>query len=459
MFNDDIAAISTAPGEGGIAIVRLSGSEVIEKVARIFKSYYRGADILTRPSHTMTLGWMLDEQEDAVDQVLVGIMRAPRTYTGEDVVEINCHGGTLVARRCLELVLQSGVRIAEPGEFTRRAFLNGRMDASQAEAVIEVIRAKTEKGLRLAVKQLNGQNSRQVQHLEERLIYVNAMVEASLDFPDEVGEPDYTEMRGIIQEQLSLVDKILKGGQRAEIYREGINAVICGKPNVGKSSLLNALLRQEKAIVTNIPGTTRDIIEDYINVNGIPVRIMDTAGIRSTEDVVERIGVERSEEVIKNADLVLLLLDVEAGITAEDLKIYEQIDRQKAIILVNKEDLEIKNINEEQLKAIFKGVKIIRGSVKEELGLEELENSIEDMVLSGQLASDDMEIMLNLRQKNALLQAKKHLEDSLAAIGEAPLDCLGVDIWGALEALGQVTGKNLKEEIMDRIFHEFCIGK
>lgn len=459
MFNDDIAAISTAPGESGIAIIRLSGSEVIAKAARIFKPYRADSDILTRPSHTLTLGWILDEQQEAVDEVLLGIMKGPRSYTGEDVVEINCHGGTLVARRCLEVVLQCGVRIAEPGEFTRRAFLNGRMDASQAEAVIEVIRAKTEKGLRLAVKQLSGQNSRQVHRLEERLIYVNAMLEASLDFPDEVGEPDYEEMRKIIQEQLSLVDKILNSGQRAQIYREGINAVICGKPNVGKSSLLNALLRQEKAIVTNIPGTTRDIVEDYINIHGIPVRIMDTAGIRSTEDLVERIGVERSEEVIRNADLVLLLLDVEAGITFEDLKIYEKIDKTKTIILVNKEDLEIKNISEEQIKETFKGVKIIRGSVKEDIGLEELENAIEEMVLTGQLDSDDLEIMLNLRQTNALRQAKKYLEDSLAAIGEAPLDCLGVDIWGALEVLGQVTGKNLKEEIMDRIFHEFCIGK
>ncbi|MDD3022953.1 MAG: tRNA uridine-5-carboxymethylaminomethyl(34) synthesis GTPase MnmE [Syntrophomonadaceae bacterium] len=459
MFNDDIAAISTAPGEAGIAIVRMSGCDVIEKVAGIFKPLHTSNDIRTRPSHTLTLGWIIDEQKEAVDEVLIGLMKAPRSYTGEDVVEINCHGGTLAARRCLELALQTGIRIAEPGEFSRRSFLNGRMDVSQAEAVIEVIRAKTEKGLKLAVKQLSGHNSRQVQNLEERLIYVNALLEASLDFPDEVGEPDYEEIRSILQEQLILIDKILDAAQRAEIYREGIKVVICGKPNVGKSSLLNMLLRQEKAIVTSIPGTTRDIIEDYINVHGIPVKLMDTAGIRSTEDIVERIGVERSEEVIKNADIVLLLLDVEAGITDEDTKIYEIIDKRKAIILVNKEDLEAKNISGEQLDEIFQGVKIIRGSVKEETGLEELEDSIEKMVLSGKLASDDLETMINLRQKAALLQAKKHLQETLEALGTFPLDCLGVDIWGALESLGQVTGKNLKEEIMDRIFHEFCIGK
>ena len=458
MFDDDIAAISTPPGEGGIAIIRLSGSEVIEKANRVFKPRRPGVDLTQKEGYSLTLGWIVDGEE-IIDETLVSIMRAPRSYTGEDVVEINCHGGTLPARRCLETVLKTGVRIAEPGEFTRRAFLNGRLDASQAEAVIEIIRAKTDKGLSLALKQLSGKNSNYLHELEDSLISINAMVEASLDFPDEVGEPDYGEVKSMFASIIGKIDQILAAGKRAEIYREGISIAICGKPNVGKSSLLNALLKKDKAIVTNIPGTTRDIVEDFINVRGIPVRLMDTAGIRATEDVVERIGVERSQEVIQAADLVIFLLDIETGITEEDLAVYENIENRHVIVLVNKEDLEEKRISEAQLEDLFKEVKVIRGSVKEDIGLEELEASIENMVLSGEVQADDMEIMLNMRQKQALLKARKHIEDALFALEDVPLDCLGVDIWGALESLGEITGKNLKEEVLDRIFHDFCIGK
>lgn len=459
MFNDDIAAIATPPGEGGIAIVRLSGSGVMEKIHSIFKPYRPGLDLRQKPGHTLNLGWIVDEKQEVIDEVLLGIMKAPHSYTGEDVIEINCHGGTLPARRCLEMVTKRGARLAEPGEFTRRAFLNGRLDASQAEAVIEVIRAKSEKGLKLAMKQLEGKNSRHIQSLEEKIVSVNAMLDASLDFPDEVGEPHYNEIEEILEGVVRSIDKLLAAGQRGEVYRQGINIAICGKPNVGKSSLLNALLRKDKAIVTSIPGTTRDVIEDYINVKGIPVRLMDTAGIRDTQDIVERIGVERSQEVIRDSDLVIFLLDVESGITAEDVEIFDKLERQKVLVLVNKDDLEKRNIDEEQLKQIFTGVQVIRGSVKEEIGMEELEDSIEERVLSGCLGSDDLEIMISLRQKDALLRAKKHVEDTIKALREVSLDCLSVDVWGALDCLGEITGKNLKEEVMDRIFRDFCIGK
>ncbi len=459
MANDDIAAISTPPGESGIAIVRLSGSNVIEKVSRIFKPYSPGTDIRRKKGYSLTLGWILDDEKEVIDEVLVSIMRAPRSYTGEDVVEINCHGGSLPVRRCLEVVLKSGVRLAEPGEFTRRAFLNGRLDASQVEAVIDIIRAKTEKSLKLAVKQLTGHTSRYIHCLEEDLISLNAMVEASLDFPDEVGDLDYTEAEKKLKEVLGKIERILKAGQRAEIYRDGITITICGKPNVGKSSLLNALLRKEKAIVTSIPGTTRDIIEDYINIRGIPVKLMDTAGIRITEDLVERIGVERSQQAIRDSDLIIFLLDAGEGVTDEDISIYESIENSNIIVLANKEDLEEKNISEKDLKNFFSAAKVIRGSVKEEIGLDELEDTIEKIVFSGQLGSDGQEIMINMRQKNALLKAKKHVEDALGSLRDVPLDCLGVDIWGALEALGEITGKNLKEDVIDRIFHDFCIGK
>ena len=458
-MQDAIAAISTPPGEGGIAIVRLSGNKVIETVDKLFKPFRRDVELVKRPSHTLTLGWIIDEEGNPLDEVLVSIMREPHSYTGEDVVEINCHGGTLPARRVLERVLQMGIRLTEPGEFTRRAFLNGRLDASQAEAVIDIIRAKTDKAMQIAMRRLQGSTSRLVQQMEDELVLINAMVEASLDFPDEVGEPDYEEIKEKLEKIIAQLEHMLEAARRADIYRQGITVAIAGKPNVGKSSLLNALLRKERAIVTNIPGTTRDIIEDWLNIRGIPVKILDTAGIRDTEDIVEQIGVQRSREVIQQADLIIFLLDVTTGITPEDQYIYESIADGKVIVLVNKEDLEDKKVREEELQQMFPDIPVIRGSVKEEIGLEELESLIEQMVLAGGLNSDDLEMVVNLRQKQSLAAARQHLQDVLDTLQQVPLDCLGVDLQGALEALGEVTGKNLKEEVIDRIFHEFCIGK
>ncbi|NLT20161.1 MAG: tRNA uridine-5-carboxymethylaminomethyl(34) synthesis GTPase MnmE [Syntrophomonadaceae bacterium] len=459
MLYDDIVAIATPPGEGGIAIIRLSGNNVIDKVQKVFKPFRKQIRLDERPSHTLTLGWITDEQGELIDEVLVSIMRSPHSYTTEDVVEINCHGGTLPARQILRRMMGLEIRLAEPGEFTRRAYLNGRLDISQAEAVIELIRAKSDQARRLALRQLDGYNSRQIKQLEDQLIHINALVEASLDFPDDVGEPDYPAVEEQLTNILEQIEQIIAAGKRAEIYREGIKVVICGKPNVGKSSLLNALLRKEKAIVTDIPGTTRDVIEDYLNIKGIPVKLMDTAGIRTTHDLVERIGVDRSREVISEADLVIFLVDFESGITEEDLEIFHGIENRHIIILVNKEDLEEKNISEEELLQYFPGVKVIRGSVKEDIGLQELENSIESMVLSENLNADDMEIMLNLRQIAVLEKANQHLQDARHNLTTIPLDCLAVDVWGALESLGEISGKNLKEEVLDRIFSEFCIGK
>ena len=456
---DDIAAISTPPGEGGIAIIRLSGNEVIEKAAQIFKPRRDEIDIRKKEGYSLTLGWIIDADGETVDEVLLALMRAPRSYTGEDVIEIHCHGGILPARRCLEAVLHQGVRIAEPGEFTRRAFLNGRLDASQAEAVIEIIRAKSDKSMKLALKQLGGRNSEYIHTLEDRLLELNAMVEASLDFPEEVGELEYNRAQAIMVESMEVIDRLIQSGKRADVYRQGISIAICGKPNVGKSSLLNTLLRKDRAIVTSIPGTTRDIIEEQLIIKGIPVRLMDTAGIHITSDVVEKIGVEKSQEVIAQADLVLFLLDAGDGITGDDLNIYRNIANQNLIILVNKEDLEEKNITNRDMEQYFPGVKVIKVSAKEELGIDELEDNIEEMVLGGKLQSDDLEIMINLRQREALLRARQHLQDALKELNQVPLDCLGVDIWGALEALGEITGKNLREEVIDRMFHDFCIGK
>ncbi len=456
---DDIAAISTPPGEGGIAIIRLSGSGVIDKASQIFSPRRNDIDIRNKEGYSLTLGWIMDTDGETIDEVLLALMRAPRSYTGEDVIEIHCHGGMLPARRCLETVIHQGVRIAEPGEFTRRAFLNGRLDASQAEAVIEIIRAKSDKSMNLALKQLKGRNSEYIHTLEDRLLELNAMVEASLDFPEEVGDLEYNRAKTIMLELMEVINRLIRAGKRADVYREGISIAICGKPNVGKSSLLNTLLRKDRAIVTSIPGTTRDVIEEQLIIKGIPVRLIDTAGIHATSDIVEQIGVEKSQEVIAEANLVLFLLDAGDGITDDDLNIYRNIENQNLIILVNKEDLEEKNITNRDMEQYFPGVKVIKVSAKEEQGIEEVEDSIEEMVLGGKLQSDDLEIMINLRQREALIRASQHLQDALKELNQVPLDCLGVDVWGALEALGEITGKNLREEVLDRMFHDFCIGK
>ncbi len=457
MKEDMIAALSTPPGEGGIGIIRLSGEGVIERVAMIFKPV-KGRQFHERAGFTLTLGWITDEDGSNIDQVLVGIMRSPCSYTGEDVVEINCHGGSLPIRRCLQRCLDMGMRLAEPGEFTKRAFLNGRIELNQAEAVIDVIRAKTDRGLQLAMQQLEGKISF-IDELEEDLLQVNALVEASLDFPEEVGDLDPNQTLAILDTILDKLRKLLEAGRRNEVYRDGIDVVICGKPNVGKSSLLNALLRKEKAIVTDIPGTTRDVVEDYVNIKGIPVKIMDTAGIRFTEDFVERIGVEKSREVIDKAQLLIFMLDFSEGISREDIDIYQSVDPRRMIVLVNKDDMEVKRITSYELEVMFTGVEVIRASVKNEIGLEELERAIESKVLGGTIPMDGLDIMINLRQKDALQRTLDQVLSARNSIGEVPLDCLSIDVWGALETLGEISGKSLKEDVIDRIFHEFCIGK
>jgi len=459
MINDPIVAIATPPGEAAIGIVRLSGPGVIEQVESIFQPYREGMELSERANFSLNLGWLVAVDGEKIDEVLVSVMRAPHSYTGEDLVEINCHGGSLAIRLCLQRCLELGVRIAEPGEFTKRAFLNGRLELSQAEAVIDIIRAKTERGLHLALQQLAGQQGQMIAELEDHLLHLNAMLEASLDFPEEVGDMDQAEARDILERVIKELDKLLQAGRRAEIYRDGIELAICGKPNVGKSSLLNALAQKEKAIVTEIPGTTRDVIEEYINIRGIPVKVMDTAGIRMTEDLVEKIGVDKSRQVIHKADLVVLVLDFAAGISTEDLDIFNSIPPEKLIVLVNKEDVQEKEISAAELTAHFSDLKVIRISVKEDTGLDVLEKAVEEMVLGGEIVADGLEIMINLRQKQALLASRAHAQAALLALGEVPLDCLGVDIWGAVDCLGELTGKSLKEDIIDRIFHDFCIGK
>ncbi len=460
MLKDTIAAIATPLGEGGIAIVRVSGPEAIEIVDKVFQPVPGGKKLKDRKGYSLGLGWIVDEKEECIDEVLASVMRAPRSYTAEDVVEINCHGGILPAVRCLEAVLRSGARLAEPGEFTKRAFLNGRIDISQAEAIIEIIRSKTEKGMQMAVKQLGGMLRRRVERLEDELIGLNSMVEASIDFPEEVGDLDENEARARGEKIIQELDRLLLAGERSRIYQKGIKIVIAGKPNVGKSSLLNALLRKNKAIVTDIPGTTRDIIEDYINIKGIPVHIMDTAGIRETPDIVERIGVERSEEVIREADIILVVLDAGAGLTEEDERVAEMVRGKRVIVLVNKEDLEEKRVTMDEVTSMFPGQVVVWGSVKEEIGLDELESAIEEAVLAGKIEAGDEEIMVNLRQEESFRRARYSVEAFVKGIeAGVSLDCLAVDIGQALDALGEITGRSLKEDVIDRIFKDYCIGK
>ncbi|NLO22162.1 MAG: tRNA uridine-5-carboxymethylaminomethyl(34) synthesis GTPase MnmE [Syntrophomonadaceae bacterium] len=460
MYDDIIGAISTPLGEGGIAIVRVSGEGAIEKINKVFQPRAPGKDLRSRKPFTLTLGYIKDEEQGILDEVLVSIMKSPRSYTGEEMVEINCHGGALAAKRCLQRVLSLGIRLAQPGEFTQRAFLNGKMDAVQAEAVIDIIRAKTERGLKLALKQMEGKNSQYIKSLEDLLLEANMLLEASLDFSEDIGDLDYRRVRELMESSRDGIDKMLRAGELGDVYKEGISVAICGKPNVGKSSLLNALLRKERAIVTDVPGTTRDVIEEYVNIQGIPVKIIDTAGIRDTSDLVEKIGIDKARQAISEADLVVLVLDVEAGMTEEDMNIYRSLEKQERIILlINKDDLMAKNIKQKDIERHFSSLDVIWASTKDDIGIQSLAEMIEKKVTAGLADNEQLEFTVSLRQKELLKEARQYIQEVLEALELVPMDCLGVDMQNALISLGQLTGRDLKEESIDRIFREFCIGK
>jgi len=453
---DTIAAISTPLGEGGIGIIRVSGPEALQITSRIFKAK-RG--IKSFESHKMVYGYIFDQYGQMVDEVLFCYMKAPHTYTREEVVEINCHGGMVPLRRILELVLAEGARLAEPGEFSKRAFLNGRLDLAQAESVIDIIRSKTETGLRLAVSQLRGSLSLKVKSLQDKLLGVLAGVEASIDFPDEDIE-NVADVVPSCEELIDELNKLIAGSEAGIIYREGIRATITGKPNVGKSSLLNALLRENRAIVTSVPGTTRDVIEEVINIKGIPLRIIDTAGLRKTEDLVERIGVERSKEAIEKADLILLVLDDSAGVTGEDIEIIELLRKKRTIVLINKVDVGKKLISQEVIGNLIGSWPVLWISAENGTGLVELEETIADMVLGGKIVSQDNLLITNIRHKRALEKAVFHLREAVAGVKNMiPLDIVAIDIRAAWENLGEITGLTVDEDLIDRIFSEFCIGK
>ncbi|GEM02143.1 tRNA modification GTPase [Halolactibacillus halophilus] len=455
---DTIAAISTPLGEGAIAIVRLSGDRALQ----IANKMYRGKDLTAVDSHTIHYGRIVEpDTEEMIEEVMISVMKGPKTFTREDVVEINCHGGLASVNRLLELALYHGARLAEPGEFTKRAFLNGRIDLSQAEAVMDLIRAKTDKAMHVAVRQLDGKLSKLITRLRQQLIETVAHVEVNIDYPE---YDDVEEMTlNLLKERIAIVSdeitKLLAMARQGKILREGISTAIIGRPNVGKSSLMNALVQENKAIVTDIPGTTRDIIEEYVNVRGVPLKLVDTAGIRETEDLVEKIGVERSRQVLNEADLILLVLNNNDVLTDEDRQLLEIVRDMEVIVLINKTDLEA-TLDQEEVKRLIGGKAVVSTSLIEEAGVDQLEQAIADTFFTGGIEASDLSYVSNARHIQLLNQAKQSLNDANLAIdSEMPLDLIQIDVTRAWELLGEIIGDTVQDSLIDQLFSQFCLGK
>lgn len=456
--DDTIAAISTPPGEGGIGIIRLSGRHAISIAAALF-SATRKHSPLTAANFSLQHGYIIHPgTETVLDEVLVSVMRSPHSYTREDVVEINCHGGMLALQQVLEAALSQGARLAAPGEFTKRAFLNGRLDLSQAESVIDIIRAKTDAGLQLAVQQLRGKLSAQVQQIRDQVAQLLALIEASIDFADEDIELiTYPQVQEHLHQSLEAIQHLLAGAQEGKIVRDGLSVAIVGKPNVGKSSLLNLFLQEERAIVTPIPGTTRDTIEDVLNLHGIPLRLIDTAGIRESLDEVERLGVERSRRMLQQADMILCMFDGSVPWSPEDENFLKMVEHKDKFFILNKIDLPIRlSIEAIQSKAPD-AVPIFPISLTAQQGIEELKQAIASKIMRMPLESV---MVTNVRHKQALLLAQKslrHAQQSASSIMSQ--EFIALDLRDALNHLGEITGETTTEDLLDRIFSTFCIGK
>ena len=450
---DTICAIATALGEGGIAIIRISGDKAVDITSKIFKSK-NNDDIKNMKPYTMKYGHIYDiETNDLIDEVIISFMKAPNSFTAEDTVEINCHGGVVSTNKVLEAVIKAGARLAEPGEFTKRAFLNGRIDLSQAEAVMDIITAKTDLAMKSALMQSTGYLSKEINRLREYMLNILALVEFAVDFTEDDEEVDPSiplKVGESLEKAINEMKILLKGADEGKLIREGLSLAIVGKPNVGKSSLLNALLREKRAIVTDIAGTTRDIIEEYINLDGIPVKIIDTAGIRETED-----GVEKSKELIYKADLVLLVLDSSRKLDDEDREIIDSVGDKKCIVILNKIDLESKI--DEKLVNNFEN--IIKISAKEELGLGDLKETIKKLFFSGKIDTESL-IISNSRHKQALFRALENSENALSRVKmNEYLDLISIFVTSALRALNEITGDELEEDLVNKIFGDFCVGK
>ncbi|PZK37996.1 tRNA uridine-5-carboxymethylaminomethyl(34) synthesis GTPase MnmE [Staphylococcus aureus] len=456
---DTITSISTPMGEGAIGIVRLSGPQAVEIADKLYKGKHLLNDV---PSHTINYGHIIDpESKEVIEEVMVSVLRAPKTFTREDIIEINCHGGILTINRVLELTMTYGARMAEPGEFTKRAFLNGRIDLSQAEAVMDFIRSKTDRASKVAMNQIEGRLSDLIKKQRQSILEILAQVEVNIDYPEYDDVEDATteflleQSKEIKQE----INRLLDTGAQGKIMREGLSTVIVGKQNVGKSSMLNNLIQDNKAIVTEVAGTTRDVLEEYVNVRGVPLRLVDTAGIRETEDIVEKIGVERSRKALSQADLILFVLNNNEALTQEDYTLYEVVKNEDVIVIVNKMDLE-QNIDINEVKDMIGDTPLIQTSMLKQEGIDELEIQIRDLFFGGEVQNQDMTYVSNSRHISLLKQARQTIQDAIdAAESGVPMDMVQIDLTRTWEILGEIIGETASDELIDQLFSQFCLGK
>lgn len=466
MKTDTIVAIATALSDAGIGIVRVSGEEAFEIVNKVYINKFGKSNLLQYDTHTIHYGYVGDFDGEnnnwkskIIDEVMLMVMKAPNTYTKEDTIEINCHGGVLLLQKVLELLINNGARIAEPGEFTKRAFLNGRIDLAKAEAVIDVIHSQNEFALNSSMEQLKGSVSDAVKALREEIIFEIAFIESALDDPEHISLDGYEErLTEKVDSILKRVDKLITSADNGKMLKEGINTVIVGKPNAGKSSLLNRMVGEERAIVTDIAGTTRDVLQESIKLHGIGLNIIDTAGIRSTEDVVEKIGVERAKEYAAKADLILYVVDASVPLDDSDKEILSVIRDKKVIVLLNKSDLDMV-VTEEKFKD-YESIQIIRTSTKENIGMDEFENVIKDMFFQGEIRANDQVIITNMRHKEALLDARESLQMVVNSLeNHMPEDFYSIDLMSAYASLGTIIGEEVGEDLVNEIFAKFCMGK
>ena len=462
MLNDTIVAISTPIGESAIGIVRMSGKAALKIADKIFKAK-DGVLASKSKSHTVKYGWIINKRNTKIiDEVLLTVMRAPKTYTREDIVEISCHGGAMALRNVLELVVKCGVRMAEPGEFTKRAFLNGRIDLSKAEAVLDIIQAKTDSALKLGMEQLSGGLSEKIKKIRSELIEILAEVEANIDFPEEdtkrnVGAYGHAPIKNKLKKAVVHLEIIIQDSRKVNFFREGIKVSICGRPNVGKSSLLNALLRKERAIVTPIAGTTRDVIEEFVNIKGIGIRLIDTAGIIKPKDLIEHHAVRLTRDSIALSDVVLLIFDANSRLTAKDKQLMKDLKGKDVIAVLNKIDLP-KRIERDKIKKEFK--KIVSVSAISQQNLDKLEEAVVNLVYKGKVITNEGLTVTNSRQLEQITQARNLLEKaSLSFKDKLSPEFIALDLKLGLDCLGRITGETVDDAILDRIFSEFCIGK
>lgn len=456
---DTITSISTPMGEGAIGIVRLSGPQAIEIGDILYKGKKKLSEVET---HTINYGHIIDpETDETVEEVMLSVLRAPKTFTREDIIEINCHGGILTINRILELTMTYGARMAEPGEYTKRAFLNGRIDLSQAEAVMDFIRSKTDRASKVAMNQIEGRLSDLIKKQRQSILEILAQVEVNIDYPEYDDVEDATtdfllEQSKRIKEE---INRLLETGAQGKIMREGLSTVIVGRPNVGKSSMLNNLIQDNKAIVTEVAGTTRDVLEEYVNVRGVPLRLVDTAGIRDTEDIVEKIGVERSRKALSEADLILFVLNNNEPLTEDDQTLFEVIKNEDVIVIINKTDLE-QRLDVSELREMIGDMPLIQTSMLKQEGIDELEIQIKDLFFGGEVQNQDMTYVSNSRHISLLKQARQSIQDAIdAAESGIPMDMVQIDLTRTWEILGEIIGESASDELIDQLFSQFCLGK